>query len=167
MSTNFWAEHLAREEARKAEQMTREEVMAKIKEMGGVQAIVDFHGGGDEGHIESVYIYSKQVRTKEGLADQELDILKNSHVATIQEHYTGNRFDQESQQWIKIEITPEQVQETRLFEAITEPVNEEFGSFAGEFSVDGVVVWDVELDSVWMDGTVYTEVGEGLYKEFG
>ena len=40
----------------------------------------------------------------------------------------------------------------RLAEALSRPVYDEYGGFAGEFEVEGRVVWDVSKGTVGMEG---------------
>ena len=41
----------------------------------------------------------------------------------------------------------------RLAEALSQPVYDEYGGFAGEFEVEGRVIWDVSKATVSMEGS--------------
>ncbi len=109
--------------------MTRAEVFGRrLRELGAVAAVVPFHGGYDEGFIEGITL-----QDAEGNA-----------VAVIHEDYYGDA-----------EEPFERAQ--RLAEALSQPVYDEYGGFAGEFEVEGRVVWDVPKTTVTMVGS---EAGE-------
>lgn len=48
--------------------------------------------------------------------------------------------------------------------ALAEPVYDEYGSFAGDFHVNGIVVWDVAKRTITMDGSFETTNSESVEK---
>ena len=112
-------------------EMTRAEVFERLRELGAVAAVVPFHGGNDEGFIEGITL-----KDAEGNA-----------VAVIHEDYYGNAeepFEGAHQ----------------LAEALSQPVYDEYGGFAGEFEVEGRVIWDVSGATVSMEGSEAEESPE-------
>ena len=87
-------------------EMTRTEVFEWLWELGAAAAVVPFHGGYDEGFIEGITL-----KDAEGNA-----------VAVIHEDYYGNAEE------------PFEGAH-RLAEALSQPVYDEYGGFAGEFEV--------------------------------
>src|SRR3712207_9216628 len=94
--------------------MTRAEVFERLRGLGAVAAVVPFHGGYDEGFIEGIT-----------LKDAE-----GNEVAVIHEDYYGNADE------------PFEGAH-RLAEALSQPVYDEYGGFAGQFEVEGRGIWDV------------------------
>ena len=117
------------------EMMSREDAFTALQEMGAVKAVVEFSGGHDEGGSEGISIT---------LGDGEIKTLKE---------YIFNEEDEQ---------TPE---ETRLAKTLVEPIYNEWGSFAGEFSVYGELIWDVANKTVTLDGSETVEEYQGFNKE--
>ena len=111
-------------------EMTREEVFGRLRELGAVAAVVPFNGGHDEGFIEGITLQDAQ----------------GDAVAVIHEDYYGDA--KESFEGAH-----------RLAEALSQPVYDEYGGFAGEFEVEGRVIWDVSKATVSMVGS---EAEEGF-----
>ena len=109
-------------------EMTRAEVFGRLRELGAVAAVVPFNGGYDEGYDEGITLRGAE----------------NSAVAVIHEDYYGDAKE-------LFEGAH------RLAEALSRPVYDEYGGFAGEFEVEGRVVWDVPKATVRMEGS---EAGE-------
>jgi hypothetical protein len=96
--------------------MHRHEVWRELENRGATRAVVFFSGGNDEGCADSITLYAGKEK-----------------VAELQEY---GDYDQQKGEYIE---NPD----TRLATALAAPVYGKYGSFAGEFSVDGEVVWDL------------------------
>jgi hypothetical protein len=121
------------ERRRRAMEMTRAEVFERLRELGAVAAVVPFHGGYDEGFIEGI-----SLKDAEGNA-----------VAVIHEDYYGN--------------AEEPFEGAHgLAEALSQPVYDEYGGFAGQFEVEGRVIWDVSEATVSMEGSEAEESPEDV-----
>ena len=118
-------------------EMTRAEVFRRLRELGAVAAVVPFNGGHDEGFIEGITL-----RGAEGDA-----------VAVIHEDYYGEA---------------EEIFEGahRLAEALSRPVYDEYGGFAGDFEVEGRVIWDVSRGTISMEGSETLEGPETDWAPF-
>jgi hypothetical protein len=128
--------------------MTKQEAMGKLRERGATRAVVEFSGGNDQGGADRICLYNGE-----------------EEICEIQEHYPHYHFDQEKKEWIKVPLPEDEYAEAELCEALTRPVYQTYGTFAGDFDVDGKVVWDVESDEVWMKGEESTTVYEPFERE--
>ncbi len=108
--------------SRSSEQrMTRSQVFAELIARGVDAAVVEFSGGNDEGGADSITLYRGDEPTCALLAWPEAG---------------GNASVDEA--------------DGRLGDALSHPIFEAYGSFAGDFDVTGEVVWDVERRTVAM-----------------
>lgn len=115
--------------------MTKQEVIEKLREGGATRAVVEFSGGNDQGGADRIALYNGEVE-----------------ICEVHEHYPHYHFDQDKKEWVKVPLPDEERAEAELSEALTRPVYQAYGTFAGDFDVNGVVVWDVESGQVWMEG---------------
>jgi len=107
-----------------AVEMNRTEVFRRLRELGAVGAIVPFYGGNDEGFTEGI--------TLKGAEGNTIVIIQDYYGSVEEEPFEGA---------------------DHLAEALSEPVYEEYGSFAGDFEVEGRVIWDVSKGTVSMEGS--------------
>ncbi len=111
--------------------MTRAEVFGRLRELGAVTAVVPFNGGHDEGFVEGV--------TLRGAEGSAVAVIHEDYYGEAEEPFEGAH---------------------RLAEALSRPVYDEYGGFAGEFEVEGRVVWDVSKATVTMEGSEAEEGSE-------
>jgi hypothetical protein len=101
--------------------MTRTEVFAEITRRGADRAVVEFSGGNDEGGPDSITLFKD-----------------DAPIATLSA-------------WLsEQDATPDQEAVARLVDALSDPVFEAYGTFAGDFDVTGEVIWDVGERTVQM-----------------
>jgi hypothetical protein len=101
--------------------MTRPEVFAELASRGADRAVVEFSGGNDEGGPDSITLYGGE-----------------APVCTLSV-------------WpYERDATSEKKADARLADALSDPVFEAYGTFAGDFDVTGEVIWDVEEKTVQM-----------------
>jgi hypothetical protein len=112
------------ERRRRAMEMTRAEVFERLRELGAVAAVVPFRGGYDEGFIEGI--------TLEGAEGNAVAVIHEDYYGNAEEPFEGAH---------------------RLAEALSRPVYDEYGGFAGQFEVEGRVIWDVSKTTVSMEGS--------------
>lgn len=119
----------------KDQTMSKEEVFSWIIEQGAVKAIVEFSGGGDEGGVENIYLEDdKGQRIKEfkefydhsAKYNWDTDKYESTHILTIDE---------------------------RVNQTLCKPVYDKYYSFAGDFHVNGTVVWDAVNKTCKMEGS--------------
>lgn len=116
--------------------MENAEVFEKLRELGAVKAVVEFSGGNDEGGAEDIALYDAA----------------GERIGEVDGDPPGVCWDPEQERFVEVPITPEQRIEAELAEVLEAPVYEEFGSFAGDFSVGGQVTWDAKERTVTMSG---------------
>jgi hypothetical protein len=116
--------------------MDNAEVFRRIREWGAARAVVEFSGGNDEGGADSIVLYDRE----------------GEMIGEVHGHYAGGHWDPEKGRFVEVPPTPEQRIEAELAEALEGPVYEEYGGFAGDFSVSGRVTWDAQTGKVSMSG---------------
>lgn len=116
--------------------MDNVEVFERLRERGAARAVVEFSGGNDEGGADGIVLYDGE----------------GERIGEVDGHHSGGYWDPEKGRFVEVSPTPEQRVETELAEALEGPVYEEYGGFAGDFSVGGRVTWDAETGAVSMSG---------------
>lgn len=105
------------------ERVKKEETFNLMRACGITKAVVEFSGGNDEGGPDGIEVW------REG-ANEPSDL----PVYYARREQEGSR-------------------EEQLADLLVRPVYSEYGSFAGEFYVDGQVIWDLEARTVKMTGS--------------
>lgn len=111
--------------------LSRGEIFNRLRALGAAKATVEFSGGGDEGGVDSITLHDGE--------GNELPI-------KLEENYSGSRWD--GTKYVSVEPDTENNQ---LAGALSAPVNERYGTFAGEFYVSGTVDYDVVAGTVKMN----------------
>ena len=101
--------------------MTRAEVFAELARRGADRALVEFSGGNDEGGPDSITLFRQ-----------------DASICTQYAWPSGR------------DATADQQADVRLVDALSAPVFEAYGTFAGDFEVAGEVIWDVGERTVQM-----------------
>jgi hypothetical protein len=123
--------------------LTKAEVFEELRRRGAGLAIVEFSGGGDEGGADSVRLYREA--TAEAIdCDKPLEELP-----TYPNWQQGPVHDVEN----------------ALIAALVDPMENEYGSFAGDFHVQGTIAWDVAKETCIMSGEVSHEEWDSFEKE--
>lgn len=128
--------------------MDKWEVFRVLAARGIAKVEVGFSGGNDEGGAD--YIRATK-------AD---DTLVPLDTARAYRPMLYNRVTNqwESQKWMMgygdraVPATPEVIAESQLAEGLEGPIYERWGSFAGEFHVNGTLVWDVVAKTAVISG---------------
>jgi hypothetical protein len=100
--------------------MTRAEVFAELESRGADRAVVMFSGGNDEGGPDSIALHK---------GEEEIRALPT---------------------WAGEDDTATAKADAQLADALSDPVFEAYGTFAGDFDVTGEVVWDLDGETVAM-----------------
>ena len=120
--------------------LNRQDTFDALKQRGAVMAIVHFEGGGDQGDITAITLYD---------AD-------NNEVGTVSrsENYPRIIYGQGKFQmfWDKAPTADD-----ILWMSLAEPIDNKYGSFAGNYSVSGVVEYDTRDETVILRGTETVE----------
>jgi hypothetical protein len=110
------------------EKMTREQVWGELVKRGASRATVHYSGGNDSGGADDIRLWA---------GDKEL--------CSIEEHHGWRWIDGKA-----VEVEPDE--DGALADALAAPVYDAYGSFAGDFSTEGVVTWDVATRTARMTG---------------
>lgn len=100
--------------------VTRAGVFAELASRGADRAVVQFSGGNDEGGPDSITLYKGEAEMRTLLT------------------------------WPCEEDAASTKADVRLADALSDPVFEEYGTFAGDFDVTGEVIWEVGEKTVQM-----------------
>ena len=114
-----------------------ERVLEYLAGHGIAKAIVHFSGGHDSGGHDSITF----------LDDDGNQVSDNLLPDTRADWNAYRAYDQRMHEWYLIEGTPDNVM---LDEALSKPVYDRYYSFAGEYYVDGEVIWDVAERRAYM-----------------
>lgn len=115
--------------------------MQRLRARQVVQAIVEYSGGNDNGGVDRIVL-----RQKDGTE------------VTLEQHAEYAWQTRQNRT-----LAPHEKADNELYEALADPVYEEWGSFAGEFYTSGTYVWDVEENKVRKEQHV--EVPSTEYQE--
>lgn len=122
----------------------KERALNALKDMGIVKCVMDFSGGNDEGAINSAVV----TRT---------DGTEESNPPFLEREFLRRTWDADTQTWgYADDVTEEQKAHNELAELFEAPVYDAYGSFAGDFYVEGTLTYDVTAGTVTLSG--YEEV---------
>ena len=128
-------------------QSYRNSVFTALQTKNVAKALVHFSGGGDEGGVNSI----------------ELVDSTGKIIETLNEYYEGAmQWDSNANKWI--ESAPP-TDEQKLSRDLCCPVYEQYHSFAGEFYVNGTVIWDVKTRKVTNEGIEEVRSDESFSEE--
>ena len=120
--------------------LDRNEIFEKLELRKVTSVSVAFSGGDDEGYCEEIIL-----------------IHGDGSASTLSEPYISTTYDSVKQQWVySRELTDDEV----LAESLCKPIYDEFGSFAGDFSVDGHLIWNVKEKTAILKKNIATRVSE-------
>lgn len=117
-------------------EMSREEAFAELKARGATHAVVEFQGGHDEGGVEAITLFN---------GEQEIGELPTD--------YDVWYVDAPGQPMKQRELKEKELADASLAEALSQPVEDKYYTFAGDFHVDGTVTWNVADKSCKMKAT--------------
>jgi hypothetical protein len=117
---------------------------SRLRERDITKAVVAFSGGNDEGGADSV-------------TGHKADGSRVSLMNVAFQNWSGAQMDgwvvragTEDDRWAVRPATPEEIDDAELADLLEQPVYEEYHTFAGEFEVQGEVIWDVAAATVVM-----------------
>lgn len=110
--------------------------MAMLRAKAATGATVEFSGGNDEGGVT-------QITLTVALANGEKE-QRDFPVYTPGGYRSNGKGGWEN-------ISPPTNEDEELGQMLAAPVDEAYGSFAGDFYVEGAVIFDVEADTVKME----------------
>lgn len=108
-----------------------------LRKLGATKAVLHFSGGNDEGGVDAILLHFP---TPEGA---EKPLTKDFPVAY---------YNQEGDEDVELSL---------LLQA---PIDAEYGTWAGEFSAYGTLVWDVQAGTVVMDKYEQSDYDHSSYE---
>ena len=112
---------------------TREKIFRELIRCNVATVEVPFSGGNDEGSVSRIRLFN---------AD-------GAEIQVLEEAYIPSEYDEKTKSW---KPTREMTRDEMLAEALSRPVYDKYGGFAGDFSVDGKVCWNVKERKVTESG---------------
>ncbi|MEO6159053.1 MAG: DUF6878 family protein [Ilumatobacteraceae bacterium] len=135
--------------------MDKNTLFRTLSAKGITKVVIHFSGGNDEGG-----------------ADSALATMTDGSEQSLPDQYSVHQ-DWQTKQWVTYDektraqrpATAEEQAAAVLSQALEQPIYDRWGSFAGEFSVDGTLTWDVLAQSVKLDGQESVEHYESFEDE--
>ena len=123
-----------------------------LTKRGVSKATVYFSGGNDEGSIDSI----------------EYVMLDGSEPPKIVGAAISYIYNADSKKWEEdwSKVPDEQRDDTELINALEAIVDDRYGTFAGDFYVNGEVVYDVAAGTVHMNGAESVEVADSFEEDY-
>ncbi len=130
--------------------MTREAVFEALGARGATKALVSFSGGNDEGGPDTVTLLGPEGKELDEVRDYVPNQVFDDDGAMLFDEFE----DLHGKFWRPRTrpYTDEEAREMALCDALAAPIDDEYGGFAGDFSVSGTLVWDVAAGTVTMRG---------------
>ena len=124
--------------------MTRDEMWQELAKRNVSSVVVKFSGGNDEGGVDEIILCDKD--------DLPFDELRES---------CEQVWDYTTNSW----ITKNPNSDTDLIHILVKPVYDKYYSFAGEFYVQGELIYDVKNKKITMNGKETVESYEDFENE--
>lgn len=104
---------------------TKERVFSLLRARGAVKAVLQYSGGNDEGEVESIQLHVPAGKSPEGA-----DVTAYVDLPVSWRAKEGDK---------------------ELATLLEQPIDDRYGSWAGDFSAYGTLTWDVTAGTVVMD----------------
>lgn len=130
--------------------LTKAGVFRRLRAYGAAYGVVEFSGGNDEGGAESIVLYDEHQK----------------EIKQLEEYYESPEWDPATKEWTNKPIPVERRFDGELVATMTDPVYERWGSFAGEFHVQGQVIWDARTETVKADYDEQVYMGDHHEEEW-
>lgn len=112
----------------------RDELFSAMKKRGIIRVLVEFSGGDDEGGVDRIEVEYEDGR-KAPLDCEYYESVRYNADRTIDTIYYGRGGGPVEAD----ALTPEQVDQARFYKNVCNTVYSQYGSFAGDFYVNGLV----------------------------
>lgn len=137
--------------------MTRDEVFDWLSQNNIAQVQLEFSGGNDEGGVDLTSFYGKHPEgTEYSVAMSEDPYVIEAHGAWYtdkdgNEIPEGMKIIRDVNAWRM--ATYDEIILSKVHEALAKPIYDRYHTFAGDFYVQGTLVWDVPNRKVIMGGS--------------
>lgn len=118
-----------------------------LRARGAVKAEVQFSGGNDEGGADKITL----TLADESTVDLDAGFAWVDEEGNVSEYVDGKH--------ARRPATPEERVAFELWRTLEAPLNYKYGSWAGDFSVSGVLTWDVAEGTVEEEGILSSYEG--------
>jgi len=113
--------------------MGKSEIWAELEKRKVAKVQVDYSGGNDEGGVNDITLFDKDGKV----------------MGRLEEEYIAEEYNPKTNKW---ERTKEPSADSKLAEGLGAPVYAKYYTFAGEFYVNGQVIYDVANRKIDMSG---------------
>lgn len=120
--------------------MGRERVFEALRRLGVERAEIEFSGGNDEGGVSEVRFCRSGEEAEE-----------------VAPH---GDYDHEKGRWVRRDGYPQ-----ALIDGLAEPVYRQYGTFAGDYYVEGTITWEVGEETVTQTGSEEIPRAESIDRE--
>lgn len=138
--------------------------MSALRSRGVAKVELEFSGGNDEGGVDNVTYFAADgtkidgIPTSQAYVREEFDPTTRRFVKKGYEVYDQSLAEDGSLKWGSRPATEDEVKWGKVRTVLEGPVEDRYGSFAGEFYVNGTVTWDVATGKHEMHGQESHEV---------
>lgn len=115
--------------------LDKERTFELLRKKGATKATLEFHGGHDEGDVESI------VLAYEDGSDSDLEVWYCGGYGIEDDGKGGYQY---------VPMSTPQNEDQELSDLLQGPVNQRFGAWGGVDSTNGVLVWDAKAGTVKM-----------------
>lgn len=117
-----------------------------------VKCVIDYSGGNDEGGVDSI-----KVTYADGREELNPSWCQRTYAAMVPNPDTGK--------WERKTLTRAQMYANQVADIIEHPVYDRYYSFAGDFYVEGTLVYDVPEGKAYIDGVEQVPTETRLARE--
>lgn len=139
--------------------------MQTLSDKGIAKVVIEFSGGNDEGGADSISYFDAEGNDVEGVKNPNAYLTQEWDSVRRTVKVTGWQVSE----WDPIErrsnyrpATEDEIALAKVNAILEGPIYDRFGSFAGEFSVYGQVIWDVAAGTHTMTGQESHEVWDSF-----
>jgi len=118
------------------EPWSKAKALRELEAIGILRLKIAFSGGNDEG----------------GVDDYTIDATVPNTTVPALERVWPDQYDAALKRYVQRELTPAERATNELLDLLEGPIDERYGSFAGDFHVSGVLHYDVPGKKVWIGG---------------
>ena len=128
----------------------KRKALSELSKLGILKIRISFSGGNDEGGVDAIEV----LKWADG-ADQSLSL----------DRIYPDQYDTDLKRYVYRDMTLAEQTTNNLLDLIEQPIDDRYGSFAGDFHVSGYLHYDVAEGRVWIGGEEETPPAEGFSDE--
>jgi hypothetical protein len=139
------------------------QAMQALKDLGVTKVSIPFSGGNDEGGADDIDYFDADGNTVEGIPTNQAHLSQKwdaDHQTFVDEGWMVTNWNVRPS--VSRPATDEEVTVAKLTQVLEYPIYDRWGSFAGEFYVQGTLTWDVSTGKHTLEGQESHEVWESF-----